>query len=40
MLWLALRNDLASGCIERGEQGRGVVTNVIMRDTLYVAEPH
>jgi len=37
---LALRNDLTSGCVECSEQRSGAVTNVIMRDTLYVAQAH
>ncbi len=37
---LALRNDLASGSVECGEQRRGAVKNVIIRDALYVAQTH
>jgi hypothetical protein len=40
MTRLALGDDLASGGIQRGEQRRGAVSDVIMGDTLDLTEPH
>lgn len=38
MAWLAIPNDLASDRVGCGEQRRGAVTNVLVRDILDVAE--